>query len=97
MPRRSHNPLRTCMGCMRRDFKERMVRIASHRGMVRLDVSGGAAGRGGYLHPAPRCLEQFTGSRIKEFRSLKSRVDRETRSALAEEIRRRLDSGMKLE
>ena len=89
--------MRTCIGCMRRDFKERMVRIASRRGMVKLDVVGSAAGRGGYLHPNSRCLEQFTGSRIKEFRSLKSRVDRETRSSIAEEIRRRLDSGMKLE
>lgn len=97
MPRRSHNPLRTCIGCMRRDFKERMVRIASRRGMVKLDIAGSAAGRGGYLHLNPRCLEQFTGSKIKEFRSLKSRVDRETRSSIAAEVRRRLDSGMKLE
>ncbi len=89
--------MRTCLGCMRRDFKERMVRIASAEGMVKLDIAGSAPGRGGYLHRNPRCLEQFAGSKIKEFRSLRSRVDRETRSSIAEQIRRRLDSGMKVE
>lgn len=73
------------------------MRVASRRGMVKLDVAGSAAGRGGYLHPVARCLEQFTRSKIKEFRSLKSRVDREMRSSITAEIRRRLDSGMKLE
>jgi predicted RNA-binding protein YlxR (DUF448 family) len=56
-----------------------MTRIVAHNGMVRIDTQGSAQGRGGYLHPEPRCLEKFAASKVKEFRSLKSSIDRDQR------------------
>lgn len=74
-----------------------MMRIVAREGMITLDDSGSAPGRGGYLHPGPTCLEKFTASKIKEFRSLKTRIDRSERLRISEDIKRRLDSGTRLE
>lgn len=73
------------------------MRIAAREGMVILDTAGSAPGRGGYLHPVALCLEKFTVAKIKEFRSLKSRIDRSERLRIAEAIKRRLDSETRLE
>jgi len=56
-----------------------MTRIVAHNGMVTIDNEGSAPGRGGYLHPEPRCLEKFAASKVREFRSLKSSIDRDQR------------------
>jgi len=55
--------------------------------MVRIDQTGSAPGRGGYLHPHSRCLEKFAASRVKEFRSLKSGIDRAQRLRIIEALR----------
>ena len=41
-----------------------MTRIVAHKGMVTIDNTGSAPGRGGYLHPEPRCLEKFAASKV---------------------------------
>jgi predicted RNA-binding protein YlxR (DUF448 family) len=56
-----------------------MTRIVAHNGMITIDNAGSAPGRGGYLHPEPRCLEKFAAFKVKEFRSLKSSIDRSQR------------------
>ena len=55
--------------------------------MITIDYTGSAPGRGGYLHPDPRCLEKFAASKVKEFRSLKSGIDRDQRLRIIEAVR----------
>jgi predicted RNA-binding protein YlxR (DUF448 family) len=74
-----------------------MVRIAIRDGMIKIDFTGFAAGRGGYLHPDSTCLEKFAASKRKEFRSLKSGIDSKHRDEIIAAIKRRLDSGMRVE
>jgi predicted RNA-binding protein YlxR (DUF448 family) len=52
-----------------------------------MDHTGSAPGRGGYLHPHSRCLEKFAASKVKEFRSLKSGIDRTQRLRIIEAVR----------
>jgi predicted RNA-binding protein YlxR (DUF448 family) len=76
-----------------------MVRIVSRAGVVNIDNAGTAPGRGGYLHRESRCLEKFAASKVKEFRSLKSVVDRAARLRIVEAVRSAmaLDSEQRLE
>jgi predicted RNA-binding protein YlxR (DUF448 family) len=64
-----------------------MTRIAAYNGMVTIDNSGSAPGRGGYLHPEARCLEKFAASKVREFRSLKSSIDRGQRLRIIDAVR----------
>jgi predicted RNA-binding protein YlxR (DUF448 family) len=73
-----------------------MVRIVADDGMIKLDDTGRAAGRGGYLHSDSRCLESFAASKKKEIRSLRVGIDRSRRVELVEAIRR-LDSKRSVE
>jgi uncharacterized protein len=90
-PAQSHRPERTCMGCMARDSKAAMERIAAIRGALSLDIERRLPGRGGYLHRRPECLERFVRSKVKEFRSLRRPVAIDERRKIAELIQR-LDS-----
>lgn len=74
-----------------------MIRLTVREGMIRLDDAGTAPGRGGYLHPEPNCIEKFVASKVKEFRSLRSRIERSERLRIAGTIKRRLDSEVRLE
>jgi predicted RNA-binding protein YlxR (DUF448 family) len=64
-----------------------MTRIVAHKGMVTIDNTGSAPGRGGYLHPESRCLEKFAASKVREFRSLKSSIDRDQRLRIIAAVR----------
>lgn len=52
-------PVRTCVGCRRREPKSALVRLVARPGSaeVVLDATQTAPGRGAYLHPDPRCGE----------------------------------------
>ena len=64
-----------------------MTRIVARNGMISIDDAGSAPGRGGYLHPEPRCLEKFAASKVREFRSLKSGIDRVQRLRITEAVK----------
>jgi predicted RNA-binding protein YlxR (DUF448 family) len=64
-----------------------MRRIVARNGMVTIDDAGSAPGRGGYLHPEPRCLEKFAASKVREFRSLKSSIDRDQRLRIIDAVK----------
>jgi len=90
-------PERTCLGCLERDRKSAMVRLAAHPGGgVEPDFEARAAGRGGYLHPRTECLGRFVKSRVREFRSLRRGLDRAGRLRITETIEARLDTNRKL-
>ena len=93
----ANRPERTCIGCMKRDAKAAMVRIAVVNGHVEVDFEARRAGRGGYLHPTLECAERFVSSKVKEFRSLRRKIDRPERLQIAAAIKLRLDSNSKVE
>jgi predicted RNA-binding protein YlxR (DUF448 family) len=64
-----------------------MTRIVARSGMITIDNAGSASGRGGYLHPEARCLEKFAASKVKEFRSLKSSIDRDQRRRIIDAVK----------
>jgi predicted RNA-binding protein YlxR (DUF448 family) len=64
-----------------------MTRIATRNGMITIDNAGNAPGRGGYLHSEPRCLEKFAASKVREFRSLKSSIDRDQRRRIIDAVK----------
>ncbi len=81
-------PERTCVGCRKRGAKSEFLRIVrSPAGEVSLDLDGGAAGRGCYVHPSPGCVAQVdrrgaiqralrTGMSREEAASLRSMIER---------------------
>jgi predicted RNA-binding protein YlxR (DUF448 family) len=82
---------------MNPDRKDAMVRIVAAEGGVQPDFGGRRPGRGGYLHPQRDCLERFIRAKVREFRSLRMKIDREQRSFVVDTIRERLDRKPALE
>ena len=67
-------PQRQCMGCRERKAKRELIRVVrSPEGVVSLDFSGKAPGRGAYLCPNPECLKKARKSKGLE-RSLKASI-----------------------
>lgn len=91
MARESHRPERTCIGCMKRAPKSAMVRLAVNNDLVVPDFDSKAPGRGAYLHRNVECLERFVASRVKEFRSLRRRIERGDRVEIVRIVKQRLD------
>lgn len=77
-----HVPVRTCCGCGRKSDKRDMVRIVrSPEGMVLVDATGKAAGRGAYLCEDPSCWETgVTKNRLE--RTLNTSISSEQRQEL---------------
>ena len=90
-------PERTCIGCMKRDSKSAMIRIAVVDGRVEADFAACYPGRGGYLHPTNECADKFVASKVKEFRALRRKIDRSERLVIAQAIKQRLDRNAKVE
>ena len=52
----SQGPLRTCLGCRRRDDQDRLLRLVAAGTTVVVDPRRRAPGRGAYVHPDPTCV-----------------------------------------
>jgi uncharacterized protein len=83
--RKSHVPMRLCLGCNASDRQDRLARLSIVGGRLVWSRSRPAAGRGGYLHRAERCMEGFV-SRKPFLRSLRVSVDRTERARLVAEL-----------
>src|ERR1700675_2972228 len=97
MLEKNRKPERTCVGCMKRDAKAAMLRIAVVNGHVEVDFEARQPGRGGYLHPTVECVERFEVSKVKEFRALRRKIERPERDKIAAAIKLRLDRNLKVE
>ena len=53
----AHIPLRTCVGCRKREPRSVLVRLVLEGDRVVVDPRGAAPGRGAWLHPGAHCLE----------------------------------------
>lgn len=52
-----HEPTRTCVGCMAKEPKARLLRLVrDSSGVVTLDFEGTAPGRGAWVHGRTGCL-----------------------------------------
>ncbi len=49
-------PVRTCLGCRRRDDQARLLRVVAGESTVVVDPRRRAPGRGAYVHPDPACV-----------------------------------------
>src|SRR5437588_11402190 len=97
MRRPNDTPQRTCVGCMQRDSKQRMMGIADGADSLKLDEKGRMPGRGAYLHYCNPCINKFIHNRGRELRSLKRKISLDERRRLVELIHKRLDSSAALE
>jgi predicted RNA-binding protein YlxR (DUF448 family) len=78
---RRTEPIRTCVGCRRRDRRATLTRVAVRNGVLAIDPAKRAPGRGAYLHDARACLEAFA-RRGGFVRSLRCVIAKDQREAL---------------
>ena len=73
-----HHPIRTCVGCRRRDRQSHVMRVVAQpidgQDVAVIDERHRLSGRGAWLHPDPACLE--TAVKRKAFhRAFRGPVD----------------------
>jgi predicted RNA-binding protein YlxR (DUF448 family) len=90
-------PQRTCVGCLKRDSKQHMLRIAVCGNTLILDEAARLPGRGAYLHCRDRCITDFVDRKKNQLRSLRRQFTRDERRNLVELIHARLASTAALE
>ena len=79
-------PQRQCMGCRERKNKRDLIRVVRNAdGVVSLDFSGKAPGRGAYICRSAECLEKAVRQRQLE-RALETKIDEAVYQQLMEEI-----------
>ena len=79
-------PQRQCMGCRERKAKRELIRVVRGTdGVVRLDFSGKAPGRGAYICPSSDCLKKALRSKALD-RSLEVTIPQEVIDRLEKEM-----------
>lgn len=51
-------PVRTCVGCRRREPRSALLRVVAGDGVLVADSAARLPGRGAWVHPEVRCVEQ---------------------------------------
>ena len=79
-------PMRKCLGCNEMKPKRELIRVVrSPEGMISLDKTGKANGRGAYLCPHAACLKQLRKRKGLE-RAFKCQVPAEVYEGLEGEL-----------
>lgn len=79
-------PMRRCVGCMESKPKQELIRISCYEGVVSVDPTGKAKGRGVYLCRSQECLAKAEKRKALQ-RSLSVEITEEQLQALMEELR----------
>ena len=80
-------PMRRCIGCMESKEKNQLMRIAAYEGIITVDPTGRAKGRGAYLcRDNSECLEKAYKRRALE-RSLGVNVTEEQKNAIFDQLK----------
>lgn len=78
--------MRMCTGCREMKQKRELVRVVcSKEGVVALDLSGKAAGRGAYICKSKACLERAVKTRALE-RAFSRKIEAEVFAKLTEAV-----------
>ena len=84
-PHEQRGPVRTCVGCREASAADELVRLVlAPDGSVAVDLTGGAFGRGAWIHARPRCIAAASPRGLA--RSWKTEV-RATQEAVLEALR----------
>lgn len=79
-------PERRCVGCGEHFPKKELIRVVrSPEGVISLDYTGRAAGRGAYLCPSLACLKQARKAKRLEA-AFETRIEDEVYEALEEKL-----------
>ena len=79
-------PQRTCIGCNTQKDKKDLIRIVKNKdGVISLDKTGKAQGRGAYLCDNTECLEKAIKSR-----KLEKNFEMKIEDTIYEELRKRI-------
>lgn len=79
-------PMRMCTGCRQRNPKKEMIRVVRNaEGVVGIDKTGKASGRGAYICPRPECLQAAVRSKALE-KALEAAIDASLYERLKEEL-----------
>ena len=73
-PAPTSSPVRTCVGCRRREGQDRLLRVVADQSSVAVDPRRRAPGRGAYVHPDPACVALAVKKRAFG-RALRAAVD----------------------
>ena len=79
-------PMRRCTGCMESKPKNELLRIACYEGVVSVDPTGKAKGRGIYICPSEECLAKAKKNKALQ-RSFGTELTAEQEEQLLQEIR----------
>ncbi|MGH7762140.1 MAG: RNase P modulator RnpM [Candidatus Dormibacteraceae bacterium] len=84
MAKRSHEPVRTCVGCRGEAGKAGLIRVVrTAEGGAAIDPTGSAAGRGAYVHADATCVDLARKRRSLD-RALRTTIQPELWSELVE-------------
>ena len=85
MPTQKKIPLRQCIACRELKEKKAMLRVVKNAdGVIFIDFSGKAAGRGAYVCDNPDCVKKLRAKRMID-RAFSCRVDDRVYASIEEE------------
>jgi hypothetical protein len=79
------SPIRQCVGCGARRDKIELIRVVNNKNQISIDPGGNLPGRGAYICPNNRCLEQARKKNELE-NALKTKLSDDFYQKLVEEI-----------
>jgi predicted RNA-binding protein YlxR (DUF448 family) len=79
-------PMRRCVGCMESKPKKSMIRIAYYEGVITVDPTGKAKGRGVYLCKTSRCMDKAQKRKALQ-RNFEAEIPGEETDRIFEELK----------
>lgn len=79
-------PQRMCIGCQEMKPKKELIRVVKNsEGVIKVDLTGKAPGRGAYICKSPECLEKAIKTKRFE-KNFETKIDESIFQRLREEL-----------